>query len=232
MSNTTPPETAVRFDWSLYADATFAGLAVLIPIPLLDLLVEWLFKRRMPAAIARRHDLELDWRVGRELNRGRFGCWPGCLVWPLLLLFEFLKRLYRTVLYFLTIKSATDQLSYYWRRAFLLDHMLQRGDLTDTLGHAAIAARAMDQVLKESTASPLLQLARQVIAGTRHLLRTIWGWLRRRQEDEVVQATRRQMATAWGDFDDYFETIAAQYDRVYAQLAEASSATSLPPESS
>ena len=212
------PQKTPGFDWAIYADATFAGLAVLIPIPLLDLLVEWVFKRRMPAAIARRHDIDIDWRVVRELNRGRFGCWPGCLVWPVLLIFEFLKRLYRTVLYFLTIKSATDQLSYYWHRAFLLDHMLRRGDLTATLDRATVAAHAMDTVLRQSATSPLLQLARQVIDGVSHLLRTAWGWVRRRQEDEVMVSTRQRMARAWSDFDDYFATIAIEYDAVFEQF--------------
>ena len=37
--------TLPRFDWLRYADATFAGLALLIPIPLLDVAFECFFRR-------------------------------------------------------------------------------------------------------------------------------------------------------------------------------------------
>jgi hypothetical protein len=119
----------VSFDWPIYADATLAGLSTLIPLPLVDLFFEWLFRRRMLGAIARRNNRQLHPQVAQRLNRGRFGCWPGCFMWPVTLIIQFIKRLYRTVLYFLTVKSAADRLSYYWHRAFLLDYMIRRGDL-------------------------------------------------------------------------------------------------------
>ena len=34
-------EAEVSFDWPMYADATFAGLSLLVPIPLLD----WVFEQ-------------------------------------------------------------------------------------------------------------------------------------------------------------------------------------------
>jgi hypothetical protein len=45
------PQPPAAFDWEVYANATFAGLAVLIPIPLVDWVFEEVFRRRMPAAI-------------------------------------------------------------------------------------------------------------------------------------------------------------------------------------
>ncbi|MCA9923945.1 MAG: hypothetical protein KC419_04565 [Anaerolineales bacterium] len=206
-----------KFDWAIYADATFAGLSVLIPIPLVDLFFESLFKRRMAKTIAKRNGRSLPKQAFSELTRWRFGCWPGCLVWPVMLVLEFLKRLYRTVLYFLTVKSATDQLSYYWHRAFLLDFMVRRGDLDDA-ETAAVAATALNQVLAETTTSPLLQLAQQIISSVSHSLRTVWRWVRRRQEDEVVVDTRAQMERSWNDFAAYFEEIAERYVTQYTAV--------------
>ncbi len=206
-----------KFDWAIYADATFAGLSVLIPIPLVDLYFEWLFKRRMVRTIAKRNGRLLQKPILQEINRGRFGCWPGCLVWPVMLVFEFLKRLYRTILYFLTVKSATDQLSLYWHRAFLLDYMVQRGDLDD-LGTTHIANEALHRVLGETMTSPLIQLAQQIIGSVSHIFRTIWGWVRRKKEDEVVAGTREQMERSWADFSAYFEEIAVQYDAHFAGI--------------
>ena len=215
MKESVSPQT--KFDWAIYADATFAGLSVLIPIPLVDLFFEWLFKRRMAKTIAKRNGRNLPRQAYNELNRWRFGCWPGCLVWPVMLVFEFLKRLYRTVLYFLTVKSATDQLSLYWHRAFLLDYMVRRGDLDD-LGTASMSAAALSRVLNETTTSPLLQLAQQIIGGVSHVFRTIVRWVRRRQEDEVLEGTRAQMERHWADFSAYFEEIAVRYVEIYDEL--------------
>lgn len=199
-----------KFDWAIYADATLAGLAILIPIPLLDLLFEWIFKRRMPQAIARRNGRILSPNIIRQLNRSNFSC-MGCLLWPLELLWLLLKRTYRTILYFLTVKDATDKLSYYWHRAYLLDYMMQRNMLAGE-EDAALAAQALHQLLDDLTTSPLTQLAQQVVANVRHILRASWRWLRRRQEDEMMTNTRSQMASAWQDLSGYFAQVALQYD--------------------
>ena len=205
-----------KFDWAIYVDATLAGLAILIPIPLLDVLFEWIFKRRMPQAIAKRNGRTLSPDTVRQLNRSGLSC-MGCLLWPLELVWLLLKRTYRTILYFLTIKDATDKLSYYWHRAYLLDYMMQRGDLVGK-EEAALAAQSLQQVLDNLTTSPLTQLAQQVIGSVHHILRTSWRWLRRKQEDEMMAQTRSQMATAWRDLSGYFAQVAAQYQQQLEQL--------------
>ncbi|MAU01947.1 MAG: hypothetical protein CL608_32825 [Anaerolineaceae bacterium] len=205
-----------KFDWAIYVDATLAGLAILIPIPLVDLLFEWLFKRRMPQAIARRNGRTLSPEIVRQLNRSSFSC-LGCLLWPLELVWLLLKRTYRTILYFLTIKEATDKLSYYWHRAFLLDLIMKRGDLSGP-EESALAAEALQQVLDNLTTSPLTQLAQQVVANVRHILRSSWRWLRRKQEDEMMAETRIQMANAWRDLSAYFAQVAVRYEEQLEQL--------------
>ena len=212
-------ETTIRdekFEWAIYVDATLAGLAILIPIPLLDLFFEWIFKRRMPQAIAKRNGRTLSSETVRQLNRSNWSC-LGCLLWPLELVWLLLKRTYRTILYFLTVKEATDKLSYYWHRAYLLNKMMERGDLA-TDEEAALAAQALHQVLESVTTSPLTQLAKEVVANVRHILRSSWRWLRRKQEDEMMAKTRSQMATAWRDLSGYFEQVAAQYEARLEQL--------------
>ena len=39
-----PPQPNTTFDWLIYADATFAGLSVLIPIPIIDWIFENIFR--------------------------------------------------------------------------------------------------------------------------------------------------------------------------------------------
>jgi hypothetical protein len=205
-----------KFDWAIYVDATLAGLAILIPIPLLDVLLEWIFKRRMPQAIAKRNGRTLSPETLRQLNRSKVSC-LGCLLWPLELVWLLLKRAYRTILYFLTVKEATDKLSYYWHRAYLLDKMMARGDLNNQ-EEAGLATEALDQVLADLTTSPLTQLAQQVVANVRHIFRSSWRWLRRKQEDEMMARTRSQMAVAWRDLSGYFAQVGAQYESRLEQL--------------
>jgi hypothetical protein len=134
---------------------------------------------------------------------------------PLTLTIGLVQRLSRKLLYFLTIKEATDTLSQYWHRAFLLDYMLAAGHL-ETEDSAHIAAQAMEQVLT-TTSSPLTQLARQVIAQTRHIWQTLLG-ARRGQEDDVIEQTRAQLEERWGDFAGYFEAVAVRYEHHYREL--------------
>jgi hypothetical protein len=206
----------VSFDWPIYADATLAGLSTLIPLPLVDLFFEWLFRRRMLGAIARRNNRQLHPQVAQRLNRGRFGCWPGCFMWPVTLIIQFIKRLYRTVLYFLTVKSAADRLSYYWHRAFLLDYMIRRGDL-DGVAQAELATAALERVLAHTVASPITQLAQQIVSGMSHALRAAWRWLRRR-EDAAVESAREMMARSWTDIGGYLEQTAQAYETTLREL--------------
>lgn len=215
-TDTQPPNT--QFDWQLYADATFAGLSLLIPIPLLDVAFEWFFRRRMARTIARRSPRNGGGRslpptVLTAINHNPDAWWQGCLMAPFKLLLLFLKRLSRKLLYFLTIKEATDQLNHYWHRAFLLNYMMQRGDLDD--GETAVPAlQAMHTILKTHVNSPLIQLAAQILENVSHVLRSILRWVRRGREDKVVKSARQTMAASWLDFADYFDAVARQYERL------------------
>lgn len=205
------------FEWKLYADATLAGLSVLIPIPMLDLLFETIFKRRMLRSIAKRNGRILSQPVLRIMRKDYSSIFSGCLLWPVYLGLELLKRVFRTVLYFLTIKASSDQLSLQWHRAFLLDYMVRRGDL-DSPEQAKIASRALDEVLKATPTSPLRQLAQEVPKRIRHVFSTVWRFLRRDREDEVLVETRHEMEASWGQFGDYLLGLAEAYDAAYARI--------------
>jgi hypothetical protein len=180
--------------------------------------IEWLFRRRIPQAVARRNGRRLDAYTVHYLNNEPFSCLT-CLFWPIALILIFLKQLYRTILYFLTIKEATDKLSLYWHRAFLIDFMVRRGDLDDEKT-AKLASQAMHDVLDNLTISPLQQLAVQVIGGMHHILRTIWHWRRHREDDNLKNA-RLEMAQAWDRFTIYLEEVATRYEDTFARFQAA-----------
>lgn len=211
-----PSERTTSFDWSRYADATLAGLSVLIPIPFLDDAFESFFRRRIPGAVARSRGRTLPDDVRAVLSEGEGG-W-GCAALPVKLTLGLLKRLSRKILYFLTIKSATDRLSQYWSRAFLIDHMLVSGHL-ENVSSARVARRALDEVLA-NTAGPFARIARQVVDGARN----VWPALRRARRGEEpaeVRQARAQLEGRWDDAADDLRSLAGRYDAAYARLGGA-----------
>ncbi len=212
--------TSVRprtgFDWTMYADATLAGLATLIPLPFVDDLFEAYFRRRMPGAIARSRGRVLPPAAVAALRaERRRSLLQSCLLLPVTLTVGLLRRLSRKLLYFLTIKAAAEKLSHYWHRAFLLDYMLAAGHL-ETEASVAAARQAMDEVLA-TTQGPLTQLAGQIVAGMGHVWRSL-RLARRGAEDAAIQGARAQMARRWNDFAGYFESVAQRYEQRYREL--------------
>ncbi len=213
MTSTAPPPSAA-FDWALYAEATFAGLSLLIPVPFLDSLFESFFNRRIAAAVARRAGRKLSPGVLAALHRSD-GWLAGCLLWPVVLVWSLLKRVSRKLFYFLTINEAADKLSYYWHRAYLLDYMLTVGHL-DQPATAELGRVALTRTLNTAGISPLTQLARQVAAAPQHIWRSLRR-VRRGQPDAEMQAKRNLMARGWEGFGLYLAGLADHYDQAYAQ---------------
>lgn len=208
-----PDARTTEFDWSRYADATLAGLSVLIPVPFVDDAFESFFRRRIRGAVARSRGRSIAGDVRAALEAEDAGR-SGCATLPLRLVLGLLKRLSRKLLYFLTVKQATDRLSYYWYRAFLVDHMLLSGHL-DSTGSARAGHRAMEQVLA-TTGGPLPRVARQVVAG----MRDVWPALRRArrgEEAEEVRQTRDELERHWSDIAAELDAVAARYDEAYAR---------------
>lgn len=208
-----PDARTTDFDWSRYADATLAGLSVLIPVPFVDDAFEAFFRRRIPGAVARSRGRTLSGEVRAVLGEEDAGR-GGCATLPVRVAVGLFKRLSRKLLYFLTVKQATDSLSYYWYRAFLMDHMLASGHL-ESPDTARDAHRAMEELLA-TTAGPLPQLARQVVAQ----MRNVWPALRRArrgEEADEVRQTRNQMERRWSEIAEHLGAVAARYDEVYAR---------------
>jgi hypothetical protein len=208
-----PDARTTDFDWARYSDATLAGLSVLIPVPFVDDAFEGFFRRRIPGAVARSRGRTVSGEVRAVLDEEDAGK-GGCAALPLRLVVGLLKRLSRKLLYFLTVKQATDRLSYYWYRAFLMDHMLASGHL-DAPASARVAHRAMEELLA-TTGGPLPRLARQVVTQSRN----VWPALRRArrgEEADEVRQTRSQLERGWSDVAEHLRAMAARYDEVYAR---------------
>jgi len=163
-----------KFEWAIFADATCAGLSVLIPLPLVDLVFETIFRRRIPAKISKTRGSEIlpgtKIQLARPLNSSP--SWSGCLAVPFLVIRYVLQRLWRKIIYIFAVKDATAALTEYWHRAFLIDHMIRAGHLA-TNADTDLAVRVFRRVLSEIDPSPLTGLARQTVSNARHVLRLL-----------------------------------------------------------
>lgn len=210
---TQKPEPRTDFNWWVYSDATLAGLSVLIPIPLLDMLFEEFFRRRMPGDIARGRGQRISPEVTMLLNRTNDDCLTGCVLLPIRLMYELVKRLSKKLLYFLTVKDAADRVSYYWHRAFLIDYALLLGHLDDPQNTARVQC-AIAVVIDISEYSPLMQVARQIVSTPGQVFRMLRR-ARRGEKDQELEARRKKLAENWVNFEGYLRTLAFRYDHVY-----------------
>lgn len=207
-----PDARTTDFEWSRYADATFAGLSILIPIPFVDDAFEGFFRGRIPWAVARSRGRTLPNDVRATLSEEAGG--GGCAALPARLVLGLFKRFSRKLLYYLTVKEAADRLSYYWYRAFLVDHMLAAGHL-ESAESARVARRVMDELLATSPAA-LPLVAQQVVAQMRHV-GPVLRRARRGEETDEVRQTRNLLERRWNDVAEHLDSLAARYDAAYAQ---------------
>lgn len=210
-----PEERAL--DWRVYADATCAGLTPLIPLPFADLAAEAVFRRRMAGAIARARNRQLHPEAAAVLSRSheRWLSAEGCLKIPVFVLKYLARRLWRKVIYVFAVADAVEQTSLYWHRAALLDHIIRGGhagpgvDLERT-------ARVAIQTLRETDTSALKGVARRVIRGSGHLLRTLH---RSRREGAVTSTPdiEAEFRANWQAVQRSLFRVAVRYNRLYAE---------------
>lgn len=133
--------------------AFFAGLTALIPVPFFDEYVERRVTRDLFARIAEHRGTPLDDATLRTLTEDRSSLAMGCLtlviVWPL-------KKLFRTIVYVLTVKDVFDGVTRTAHRATLFEHALDRGLLPE---HAEDVRVAMDDLLGKLRYSPVSRVA-------------------------------------------------------------------------
>lgn len=210
------PEPNTNFEWSMYANATFAGLSPLIPLPVLDWVFEEFFRRRIAPSVARNRGRRLLPRIYTSLHSRTESCLAGCWLWPVWLLMQLLKSISRKLFYVLSIKEATDKVSYYWQMAFLTDYMLASGLLEDPWT-ALLGRVAMDRTLRGAATSPLNSLAGQITQGMQHSLRSLLK-ARKGEENAEIRAQKVKLIQGWNEYSSYLRELAQTYDRIFAEV--------------
>lgn len=211
----TPRHTT--FDWRIYAEATCAGLTALVPLPFVDLAFEAYFRRRMPATIAKVRNRQLADGTRRRFGRGigRLISLEGCLAIPLGLGRYVVKKIWRKVVYVFAIADATTQVSAYWQRAYLLDHIINAGHAGQDVDWQRSAA-VFEQVLEETDTSPLMGLARQTVSSVHRVLRLLI-LARRHGAAEETESLSGILRSHWESAEGSLIEVALDYNERYAR---------------
>jgi hypothetical protein len=161
--------------------ALLVALCALIPLPIVDGMVENYLRRRMARKIAERHGQELPPDALSTLadapSGGCVGCLFAILWWPV-------KKLLKTLSVVFQVKGITDTMSEVVHRGLLLEEAFRAGWLP---GDTAKVRLAMDKALTNVDTRPLERALNGSLRDVRHELnRAIW---------ESVRITRARLAT-------------------------------------
>jgi hypothetical protein len=169
--------------------ALLVALCQLIPIPVLDSVVDSALRRRLCRVLLTEAGVEASRKEVRMLGDGSAG---GCLgmLWSLVS-WPF-RRLLRYVLWVLLVKAMIDTFSDVVARAILVDQALRTGRLP---GDAVAVRAAMQRALKRTDIRPLERGVGLVFQASRGELRRLWRQARgrvrteARREREQVEAS-------------------------------------------
>jgi hypothetical protein len=153
--------------------ALLVALCALIPLPILDGMVENYLRRRMARKIAERHGQELAPEALATLADAPSGGCLGCLMsivwWPV-------KKLLKTLSIVFQVKGITDTLSEVVHRGLLLEEAFREGWLPGDAGKVRLA---MDKALASVDTRPRERTLNGSLRDVRHELNlTIWESVR------------------------------------------------------
>ena len=156
----------------------FSALCPLIPLPFVD---DWALREVRRAYFVRiLGDAPSALLAARTLSEARGSFFPGCL-W--LLVFYPIKKLFRTLFYFLTVKQCLDEAALTLVQGDMVREALGDGRLPNEAGPAR---DVMDAVLVEESASPIGRWLRFAAVGARRPGGGLLGFLRGRAGEAVL----------------------------------------------
>jgi hypothetical protein len=218
---------------SIVVYSLVAGACPLIPVPLLD---DWILdrvRRRLIARLASSRSVDLgtvrlqaladrdptDWSA-EGLARG---CLRRLFVAPVKFVYKrIIRKLFRKILFVLSIKDAVDEVSVTFHHAWLLRHALDRSRSPKTVSAARALRAEVDHVCKELDPRPVESAVRSAIRHSRRLFRRLARLLatlvRRRGDRGIDEAVGRTNSEASGLIDELIANLGRE--TTYLQALE------------
>jgi hypothetical protein len=117
------------------------------------------------------------------------------------------------VVYIFAITDATYQVSSYWHRAYLLDHLIRAGHAGPDVDWGRAAA-VFEGVMRDADTGSLTGLARQTVGSTHRVLRLLVRARRRGAVDEA-DSLSAILRSHWVAAEASLERVAVQYNEAY-----------------
>lgn len=129
--------------------AMLVALAGLIPFPFVDTWIQGWLRAELVEQLGRHHERPFERAQVRVLSAGHanyiLGCVIGLVWWPI-------KKIFRKLIYVLTVKDAIDAASDAWLRGEMVHRALEKGALPS---QSKSVRAAMDAALKTHGRSPV-----------------------------------------------------------------------------
>lgn len=176
--------------------ALLAGVCPLIPLPLVDSWALTLVRRRAVGDLLRAEGIVVGPREVRILagEQARLGgCIAGVLIWGVLkVAFYIVRKVFRTLLFVLTLRESVHRASELFTEAYLLRYAADRGLAGPALEAGEDGARRLRAVIAAAAAEVDERALRRTIGGA---LAGSWGLLRRGAR-ALARALRRGRGAA------------------------------------
>ncbi len=158
------------------------GLASFIPVPLVDEYTQEVLFRRMLHKIFNHYDQPLSHPNAKRLSQkgGSFcwGCVAGLLLWPI-------KKFIKTVAFFLSFKSLSDEIASCSLRAIAYQEALRMGWKSEDEEKVLQLKQVVSSIAKQETSSVISVVLAILESSKRGIRMLLWGILRRvRSETE------------------------------------------------
>lgn len=172
-----PPETPASLRRIVFFSVT-TGLCPLIPFPFVDDWVRDLMRRRLAGDLAVQQGLAVASPPLKILACGESkfsaskmlrGCLLTAIIKPVFVVLKKLAlKLFRKILFFLTLKDCVTTATQTFHEGYLLRHALQQGELTGEpdLPQARRIRGAMERVLEGRSLGPVEEIFRIVLRGS------------------------------------------------------------------
>lgn len=219
---------------SLVAFSLLTGLCGLIPVPFLDDWAAKLIRRRAVRHLCRSQDVhvtdeEVEYLAHGDQSFQMDGCLKGCFLGALMrtVLYgvrKIFSKVFRTILFFLTLRSVLNTFSRSFHEGYVLRHALRLGvlpqgspssypePLQDLLRSSVVSLRyAIEIAFESQDHGPLTKILRTTLVGSRGVLRhtarsitRLLRPLRRRNvsEEDIARQMRQESEEELGGLID------------------------------
>ena len=186
------------------------GLASFIPLPLVDSYTQDLLAKRMTKKIFQHYDRPISDANAKLISQksGGFcwGCIAGVLIWPV-------KKLIKTIAFFLSFKSLSDEIASCSIRAITIQQAILLG-WNEEDKEGILKFKAEIEIIEKKQAASVVKILYAILESSKRGVRKLlWGLIRRiraQKEEEIEEELIAPIYEALFSNEEQIESIRTQ----------------------